>query len=93
MRMRFNVSNALELVQTALPEEKVSWEHIVLTKREREIFQLCLDGLSSRAISERLGIGFSTVKRHRENMLFKNNCATMRELLAASLGKKGMSHV
>lgn len=42
--------------------------------RGKEVFLLIMDGLNIKEISERLGIGTSGVKRHREKMLLQNDC-------------------
>lgn len=37
-------------------------------------------GLTDRSIAEQLGIGYSTVRRHKERMRDANDCHSMREL-------------
>ena len=43
----------------------------VLTVREAEVLHLLADGLTSREIAVRLGIGFKTATSHRNNILTK----------------------
>jgi hypothetical protein len=38
--------------------------------------------MTSKGISERLGMGVNGIKRHKEKMLWQNDCETMRELIA-----------
>lgn|GEM_PF-6930822 len=83
LRGRYGVTSGPELAYLLFPESPEA--ALSLTGREREIFHLARSGLSSRQIGLRLGISFSTVRRHRENMLLKNECASMRELVARSL--------
>lgn len=42
-----------------------------LTPREREVFDLCVEGLSTKQIAERLGAGASTIETHRRHVLHK----------------------
>lgn len=42
-----------------------------LTRREREIFDLMVDGASNRAMADRLGLSVRTVEVHRANLLAK----------------------
>ena len=44
-----------------------------LSQREREILQLVAEGKSSKEIAARLGIGETTVKTHRNNIMGKLN--------------------
>lgn len=55
---------------------------IRLTPRGREVFELAMHGLSIKKISERLGISYSGVLRHREKMFLQNNCTSMPQLIA-----------
>lgn len=58
-----------------------------LTRRWREIFEAYIGGMTDRDIAELLGIGYSTVRRHKERMRDANECNSMREL--SSLYKNG----
>lgn len=50
--------------------------------RGKEVFMLIAEGLTGKQIAERLGMSVNGVKRHKEKMLFQNNCTTMLELVA-----------
>ncbi len=52
-----------------------------LTEREREVLQLIVDGLTSRAIAERLIISANTVERHRSNIMAKLDLHNKAELV------------
>ena len=60
---------------------------IQLTPRGREVFELAMHGLSIKKISERLGISYSGVLRHREKMFLQNHCTSMPQLIAMYHGK------
>lgn len=53
-----------------------------LSKREREIANMILDGVSDRQISERLFISYNTVRTHRKKILRKTECKSGLELLS-----------
>ena len=57
-----------------------------LTKREKEVMMLAIQGVSSRDIAERLGISSRTVDNHRDHIIKKTNTGNMIEL--AGLIKK-----
>jgi ligand-binding sensor domain-containing protein/DNA-binding CsgD family transcriptional regulator len=44
-------------------------ELAVLTPRQKEVLQLLAEGLSTRAIAERLGVSVKTVEAHRSNLM------------------------
>ena len=59
------VDNALRQGKGELPNS------VRMTPREREFFALIADGLSNKAIAQRLGIEMYTVKSHVHNILEK----------------------
>ncbi|MBN3521222.1 PAS domain-containing protein [Algoriphagus lutimaris] len=54
---------------------------ISLTKKEKEIVRLILDGLGSKEISEKLNISFNTVSTHRKNILRKLGAKNLGEMI------------
>lgn len=52
-----------------------------LTKREKEVIQLLLDGKSTQEISEILFLSFLTVQTHRRNLLNKFQVKNVAELI------------
>ncbi|WP_040415976.1 response regulator transcription factor [Cyclobacterium qasimii] len=58
-----------------------------LTKRELEIVKLMSQGLSAKAISEKLHISFNTTRTHRQNILSKTNASNTAELIAKCLSE------
>src|SRR5262245_38087047 len=59
--------------------------HLSLTRREREVLQLAVDGLSSAGIAWRLSISRRTAETHRANMMRKLGIRTQMELLRYAL--------
>ena len=51
-----------------------------LTKREKEVMMLAIQGIGSKNIAERLGISSRTVDNHRDHIIKKTNVANMVEL-------------
>ncbi len=56
-----------------------------LTKRERDILALVLDGLNNDAVSRELGITRATVKWHMHNLFAKTNTSNRESLLRLAL--------
>lgn len=55
-----------------------------LTQREREVLALMAEGLDNRAIAADLGIGFTTVRGHVQNILEKLDAHSKLEALACA---------
>jgi DNA-binding CsgD family transcriptional regulator len=79
-----NIRDALRILQTEPLEQAM--HTLRLSPRGREVFMLIREGLNNKGISERLGMGISGVKRHKEKMLLQNKCSTMLELIAKHHG-------
>jgi len=58
-----------------------------LTAREREVMELALKGLSSKAIANKLSISYRTVEQHRSRLLEKFGVGSMTELLRLTFDK------
>ena len=56
-----------------------------LTKREKEILQLILNGKTNKEIAAILFLSKQTVDTHRKNMLSKNNLKNSSELIGAAI--------
>jgi DNA-binding CsgD family transcriptional regulator len=61
------------------------WERLDLTAREAAIVELVLQGHSSEAVGERLGIATGTVKVHRRNVYRKLGISSQTQLLSLYL--------
>ena len=53
-----------------------------LTHREIQIMNCTLRGMRIDKISEEIGISYSCVRRHKENMLARNNCTSIIEFVS-----------
>lgn len=53
----------------------------VLTKREKEIIRMLMEGMSSKDIAQTLGISANTVNNHRKRLLGKTGCNNSMELV------------
>lgn len=53
----------------------------VLSQREREIIKLCLEGLSSKMIADKLNLSIHTVKNHKRNCMEKTLTHNITELI------------
>lgn len=53
-----------------------------LTKRERECFELLLQGLSTKQIAEKMSVSFKTAETHRTRLMAKLDVHTYGELIA-----------
>lgn len=58
-----------------------------LTRREREVLQLIGEGLSTRAIAERLTISIKTVESHRSNVMEKLGRQNIADLIKYAIRK------
>ena len=56
-----------------------------LTKRERQVFDAVVSGLSNQEAAEKLGINRKTVEGHRANMLNKMAVGSLSELVQAAV--------
>lgn len=59
----------------------------ILTKREREVFDLLVGGHSNKEIAERLGISARTVEDHRAAIVAKTRTNGLAQLVALSRGQ------
>ena len=56
-----------------------------LSKRELEILRLCIDGLTSKMIADKLFLSEQTVKNHKRNMMAKTSASNIAALISLSL--------
>jgi DNA-binding NarL/FixJ family response regulator len=71
-------------IQTMLLTKVSDTDHEKLTKREKQIIQLVIEGLSSKEISEKLSVSVKTVETHRGNIYKKLNVKNIAELIQFS---------
>jgi DNA-binding CsgD family transcriptional regulator len=56
----------------------------LLSNREKEVYKLLLEGMTSEAIAGRLNISVNTVNTHRRNILEKTGARSTLDLLRMS---------
>ncbi len=56
-----------------------------LTNREKEIFDIMIDGLTNKIMAHKLGITVSTVEAHRAKVMSKLKCGSLADVL--NIGK------
>jgi len=71
-----------------LKTQKVNKPIIRLTKREREVLALIIQGLTSIEIGKRLFIQSSTVDTHRRNLIDKSGVANSKALISFAIKNK-----
>jgi DNA-binding CsgD family transcriptional regulator len=57
----------------------------VISEREAEVLRLCLDGLSSKMIADKLFLSIQTVKNHKRKMMEKTSTRNIAELINVSI--------
>ena len=60
----------------------------LLSKREKEIYGLIIDGFENKAIAQKLFISVKTVEFHKENLKQKLGVKSVRELYNLNLNAK-----
>lgn len=86
LRKKLGVHKTREILYVLKITPESAMLKLNLTPRGREVFALYLEGMSRAQIAERLGISESGVKRHREKMLWQNDCESIDELVAKYRG-------
>ena len=82
IRKKLNAHSIRDIVRLQQVTPVQAMSTLRFSPRGEEVFMLIREGFTNKGISERMGIGVSGVKRHKEKMLLQNNCATMLELIA-----------
>lgn len=98
----FNDQTLLDHVQRALADDLarqqerrrkqgVEQHFAALTKREKQVFERVVQGLSNQEVADDLGINRKTVEGHRANMISKMEVGSLAELIqmAVTLGLVG----
>ncbi|MBM7343589.1 response regulator transcription factor [Pantoea coffeiphila] len=82
-------ADALRALRQTRPVPK---ELTSLTPREKQVFDLLINGISVKAIADQLALSHKTVHVHRANVLGKLNCQTTVELVHFALQHQLLSH-
>lgn len=82
LRKAYNVHSTRELLLVQDFRTSALVQSVRFSPRGREVIELFMRGMTYKQIAERLGISLSGVRRHREKMLWQNECKSMLELIA-----------
>ncbi|MEH6651648.1 MAG: response regulator [Motiliproteus sp.] len=99
----FDDQALIDHVQNALDRDRVHRQRLrtlsgskvryaSLTKRERQVFESVVSGLSNQEVADKLGINRKTVEGHRANMLSKMAVGSLPELVQAAVSLKVVSN-
>lgn len=75
------VTGYLDYSGTSKP--KSSWE--LLTRREREVLKLVVEGMKNREIATYLSLSTKTIEKHRANVMHKLNLGNMPALISYAI--------
>ena len=89
IQKKLDAGNSREVLYLLRKNPEHGMSTLNFTPRGKQVFTLIMEGLTSKRISERLGMGVNGIKRHKDKMLWQNNCETMRELIAKYRGAAG----
>lgn len=82
IRKVYNVHSTRELLLVSDMRVYTAPQTVRFSPRGKEVMELFMRGFTYKKIAERLGISLSGVRRHREKMLWQNECKSMLELIA-----------
>ena len=69
------------------PDRAVEDPYGRLTAREREVFHLVIEGMTTKEVARRLGIGVKTAENHRGRVLAKLGLRNTAEVVRYAIGK------
>jgi two-component system response regulator FixJ len=72
------------------PDDAIARQVASLTPRERQVFDLVVDGLLNKTIADRLGISIKTVELHRSRVMQKMGAHSFADLLRRVLTRPGV---
>lgn len=94
----FEKATLLDAVETAFQHIKVAAEFVrsqpehrpdrVLTEREKEVFDLLIEGQQNKVIAHKLGISTRTVEVHRARVMEKLGARNIADLVKNSLSRR-----
>jgi len=58
---------------------------VVLSRREKELLRLIVDGKSNAEIAEKMILGYETIKSYRKRLMFKLNTTNMADLVRTAI--------
>lgn len=72
--------------ESAEARDPVALQASFLSRREREVLQLLVDGCNTHSVARRLAITHSTARTHIQNVLTKLGCHSRLEVVALAVG-------
>jgi len=63
-------------------------DRIMLSRRERQLLQLLVEGLTSAEIADRMCLGYETIRTYRKNLLFKFDVHSTAALVRLAISNK-----
>ncbi len=81
IRKKVGANNTIEMLYLLCQTSENAISNFNLTSRNKDIFQLFIQGCTYDEIGTRLNISYSGVRRHMEKILVKNDCANINELI------------
>ncbi|MBS4041040.1 MAG: PAS and helix-turn-helix domain-containing protein [Flavobacteriales bacterium] len=81
-----DASNEKQIKKIPIHEEELQKDRSkIISKSERRVLELMIQGCTSKQIAERLFLSEHTIKNHRKSMLQKTNCKNSTELVKLAL--------
>ncbi|HFK5510763.1 TPA: LuxR C-terminal-related transcriptional regulator [Elizabethkingia anophelis] len=78
----FDDNEVLHFKHLEQPSKELGMDIPEITKREKEILYLLIQGYNTPKIAEKLNISYHTVENHKKNLRRKTNCNTSSALVA-----------
>jgi DNA-binding CsgD family transcriptional regulator len=75
---RYSAEKGYQKISTSVYGDR---DDSILSQREKEIINLCIEGLSSKMIADRLNLSIHTVKNHKRNCMGKTLTHNITELI------------
>ncbi len=88
-RVQEALQKGRQRLEKAKEEETVAGRLSGLTRREREILDLAMEGLTSKEIGQRLDISYRTVEIHRAHIMNKTGTSSFMEIAKMVLSRNG----
>jgi len=77
------VTSYLDYTNGGGSKPKSSWE--LLTRREREVMKLVVEGMKNREIADYLSLSTKTIEKHRANVMHKLNLGNVPALISYAI--------
>lgn len=88
-RIQQSIARHRELREEAARRNEIEQRLLNLSRRERDVFERVVAGMSNRAIAEELGLSPKTVEVHRARVMEKMRARSLPELVRLHFAAKG----